>query len=302
MAVFNGEKYLEEQIRSLQAQTDGDWELVAVDDASLDGSFSILLAMAQKDERLRVFRNERNVGYVANFSKALSLATGDFMCFCDQDDRWRPKKIARLRSVLEKNKHTMLVYSDLEVCDESLRPVHGSFWRRAGIRPLAGKPGARIVLRNLAPGCSMMFRREVAALYSRLPEKKPFMHDHLALILASFLGRIDFTREKLVLYRQHGANSIGAFSGSPADRAAACRNLEEKIAFFRALPEAPIDLGRLERFAAVLRDGSVWPRPDLARYFLFLRSDRLRDQLLGWAEMLLPSVYNKLRNLQRRSS
>ena len=62
MPVYQAEEYLEETIRSVQGQTYDNWELIAVDDDSADGSFRLLASMAQKDGRIRPIRQEGNGG------------------------------------------------------------------------------------------------------------------------------------------------------------------------------------------------------------------------------------------------
>ena len=74
LCVYNGERYLEQQVESLFHQSRGPDEIVAVDDASSDRSFAILQALAQRSAiPMRVHRNETNLGYRRNFERAMSL-------------------------------------------------------------------------------------------------------------------------------------------------------------------------------------------------------------------------------------
>jgi glycosyltransferase involved in cell wall biosynthesis len=190
MAIYNGKRYLKEQIDSILGQSHRHIELVIVDDASTDGSYELASEIASHDSRIRLERNEHNLGYAANFIKALSLTKGPSAAFADQDDVWRPEKIETLLKLLNENPENRLAYSDLEVVDERLNRTHRSFWREAGIRPLSGRPDERIFLRNPAPGCSMLFRGDIRDRFVGLPVPMPFMHDHLAFILAAGLGRV----------------------------------------------------------------------------------------------------------------
>lgn len=86
MPCFNPGPLAAEAIRSLQRQTCPDWELIAVDDGSSDGSFRILEDWARADPRIRPVRLARNGGAARARNIGLSLATGDYLCFLDADD------------------------------------------------------------------------------------------------------------------------------------------------------------------------------------------------------------------------
>ena len=86
MATYNGAKYLREQIDSILAQTIQDFELVVCDDCSSDDTWDILKQYSDADKRIKVFRNESNMGFKRNFEKAMSLCGGDYIALSDQDD------------------------------------------------------------------------------------------------------------------------------------------------------------------------------------------------------------------------
>ncbi|MGG7566153.1 glycosyltransferase family 2 protein [Rhodovulum sp. DZ06] len=86
MPCFNPGPLAAEAIRSLQRQTCPDWELVAVDDGSSDGSFRILEDWARADPRIRAVRLAQNGGAARARNIGLSLAGGDYLCFLDADD------------------------------------------------------------------------------------------------------------------------------------------------------------------------------------------------------------------------
>lgn len=86
MPCFNPGPLVAEAVRSLQRQTCPDWELIAVDDGSSDGSFRILEDWARADPRVRPVRLARNGGAARARNIGLTLATGDYLCFLDADD------------------------------------------------------------------------------------------------------------------------------------------------------------------------------------------------------------------------
>jgi glycosyltransferase involved in cell wall biosynthesis len=76
LCTYNGERFLEELLESLLAQTYEPLEIVVVDDHSSDDTWAILNRYAEKDSRFRLYRNNENLGYNRNFEKALGLCKG----------------------------------------------------------------------------------------------------------------------------------------------------------------------------------------------------------------------------------
>jgi glycosyltransferase involved in cell wall biosynthesis len=97
MPVFNGAGYLARAVASVRRQTFADWELLAVDDGSGDGSPEILAALAAEEPRLRLFRRERNGGPAAARNLALRHARGWLIAYLDCDDEYYPDYLAAVR-------------------------------------------------------------------------------------------------------------------------------------------------------------------------------------------------------------
>lgn len=297
MAAHNGEKYLKRQAESILRQTYSYLELIIADDASTDGTFDLAQKIASSDSRVKVLRNAKNMGFVKNFLAVTSSCKGDFIFFSDQDDWWEPRKVEILKTLLEKNEKNMLAYSDLEICDEDLGVTHDSFWREAGIKPQKGFLGEKALLRNLAPGCSMAFRRAVADQIGVLGPELPFVHDHLVFGVAACLGSIVYSREKLVKYRQHPANNIGAFYPSIMDRRRFVEDLRKKIEIFKRIDfkNYGVSLKKLEKFCDQWSGSQIRGSILFLPYLLFLRKDTVKDKALGLFECILPGIYKKLR-------
>src|SRR3954471_19806627 len=96
LATYNGEKYLAKQLESLFRQTYENIEIIAVDDCSNDKTLEILNEHAKRHRNMKVFVNELNLGFIKNFDKGCSLASGEFIAPCDQDDYWDPFKMEKL--------------------------------------------------------------------------------------------------------------------------------------------------------------------------------------------------------------
>ena len=298
LAVYNGERYLKEQLDSLLEQTYTNIEVIVIDDDSRDGSFEIAQSVAEADKRIKVYKNQKNIGLIGNFLKGLSYAKGEFVCFCDQDDYWRPDKVEILKGLLEEREINMLSYSDIEICDEKLNLIYPSFWRQAGIGPVNGRLGELSFLKNIAPGCSVMFRKKVKDILVKIATDAPFMHDHLAVIIASGLGRLVYSKEKLVKYRQHPGNNIGAFYNSLINKERIARELKEKLTYCfnnPVLKDLPFRWKRLQGFYASHEKGGLFIRLGFLKYYLFLRNATFWDKALGFIECALPDLYYWLR-------
>lgn len=91
--VYNLENYIEKTIRSLQALTYNNLEIVIVDDGSTDSSLSIIQKIASEDSRI-IFVSQSNGGAAKARNTGLTLATGEFITFVDGDDMLSPNAIA----------------------------------------------------------------------------------------------------------------------------------------------------------------------------------------------------------------
>src|ERR1700741_3685870 len=101
LCTYNGEKFLEKQLDSIFLQDYSNLEIVVVDDCSKDNTWDILQRYAHNNERLRLYRNRRNLGYSRNFEKAIKLCRGDLIALADQDDIWEKEKIRILANSMD---------------------------------------------------------------------------------------------------------------------------------------------------------------------------------------------------------
>ena len=91
MASYNGSKYIKNQIQSILIQLNNKDQLIIVDDCSIDNTLQIIKNF--KDSRIKLIKNNRNVGVVATFQKAMKFAKGDIIFLSDQDDEWLDNKV-----------------------------------------------------------------------------------------------------------------------------------------------------------------------------------------------------------------
>lgn len=201
MAVHNGEAYLGPQTASILSQLRHGDEIVAVDDCSQDRSLFVLDQIA--DPRLRIYRNEKNLGVVGTFERALSLSTGDIIFLSDQDDLWLSGKLAAALRVFASRPEVTMVATDAAVIDENGETIAPSFFAQRG----RFAPGAlHNFVRNKYLGCTLSFRREMLPLFLPIPPDVP-MHDIWFGLLNAIYGRTHFIDEPLIAYRRHRRNA-----------------------------------------------------------------------------------------------
>lgn len=215
MATYNGERYLEEQLRSIAAQHLLPAELVVSDDGSTDTTLEILSAFARHAPfPIRILPRHDRLGFADNFLHAAAACSSDLVAFSDQDDVWLPHKLATAHGRLTAD-GSLLAMHRLTLVDDDLVPygIHDQgIERDMCFAPLALDPYIT------GWGNTMLFHRDLALLIPRTerprqPEaQRPLSHDTWIYVLAAALGRVSHIHEPLILYRQHEANIYGVAS------------------------------------------------------------------------------------------
>ena len=109
MATYNGEQFLDEQLRSLNEQVKPPREMVVCDDQSTDRTRDLLTRFARKASfPVKLFTNDRRLGWRENFLQAAKLCSSEYIAFCDQDDIWLKEKLAVVESYLRRNQCMLL--------------------------------------------------------------------------------------------------------------------------------------------------------------------------------------------------
>lgn len=198
MATYNGARFIGAQLESLAQQTRLPEELVVTDDASSDGTAELVERFAASAPfRVRLERNPTNLGFNANFNRAVSLASGDLVFISDQDDIWYPDKIAAAADFLERRPGLAAAINDEDLADGAARPLGATFL--GNVRKLGYDD-----LYHVA-GCCTVMRKELAALL--LPFPAIGNYDGWIAQVADRLALRGVLDRPLQLYRRHGGNS-----------------------------------------------------------------------------------------------
>lgn len=116
MPSYNCGEYVEDTIRSVQAQTYVNWEIIFVDDCSTDDTIARVSAIKEKDPRIRLYQNKGNLGAAVSRNKALREVKGRWVAFLDSDDQWMPDKLEKQVRFMEENgyKFSYTCYSEMD--------------------------------------------------------------------------------------------------------------------------------------------------------------------------------------------
>jgi len=103
MPSYNCGKYVEQTIRSVQAQTHQNWEIIFVDDCSIDDTIKLVSELRGQDSRIKLIKNPVNSGAAVSRNNALREAKGRWIAFLDSDDLWEPSKLEKQVKFMEVN-------------------------------------------------------------------------------------------------------------------------------------------------------------------------------------------------------
>jgi len=207
MATYNGDRFVREQVESILEQLHPHDELIVVDDASKDHTAALVEGFA--DPRLRLFRHERNAGYVRTFQEALTQASGEILLLSDQDDVWLPGH----REALARAARTSgVAASNLSVLG---RPggLPGPYGQRDwALRHQDSRRPRRNLTAVLAGnrpyfGCAMAFDSSMRDLILPFPTFLYESHDLWIAICGNVARRMVHLEDRTVARRLHDANT-----------------------------------------------------------------------------------------------
>jgi glycosyltransferase involved in cell wall biosynthesis len=199
LPVYNGERFLREQVSSILGQTGVNVRLVLLDDGSTDNSLTLVENLAEDDSRV-VAERQQNSGLISAVARLLTFIDTPYFALSDQDDVWDSEKLARSVQAL-RAPGVKLVYSDVRLIDEQGRLVEESYWRSRRIKPVSGKNLLPVIFRNPIIGHTIVATSDVAQQVGTIPI--------WLAAAAARLGFVDYINDQLGSYRVHSSNVVG---------------------------------------------------------------------------------------------
>lgn len=226
MCTYNGSKYLREQLESIASQIRKPDELIVCDDHSKDETTKIIERFAKEAPfTVKLYVNAVNIGVVGNFEKAISMCDGDLVALADQDDIWMPEKLHLEEELFNHSPEVGLVFTNAELIDADSNPLPYDLWtteafdERRQMLMKRGRAFDTLLEGNVVTGATMMFRNNLRNVFLPFPKvpnnkiKNCIIHDYWIALVFSAVTEVRFIAQKLVRYRQHQSQLIGASLG-----------------------------------------------------------------------------------------
>ena len=246
LSSYNGEKYIREQLDSILSQEGVEVQLLIRDDGSTDGTRSILAEYEQQWENISVMYGT-NVGVIQSFFLLLEQAGNyPYVALADQDDVWLKQKLKRAIERIEKEEnnkkvsnHKKSIEKNYAKCkigssEKQKELCHRSDVRKEYKEPVVYCSAKQLVdaklyplpspikypnirtefgnalVENMCTGCTCVINRAMVQLLKGKQPKFTIMHDFWIYLVGTCFGTVIYDEESYILYRQHGANELGA--------------------------------------------------------------------------------------------
>lgn len=213
IATYNGESYIIDQLASIYNQTRCPDEVIICDDKSTDNTVNVIREFIKANElstSWKVYTNERNLGFIKNFLRAISLTTGDIIFLSDQDDVFYETKFERMAEILLSNEGCELINANYEIIDKD-----GNTVKDARSKARVRKKGLRKIeftewlYESSFPGFSMGFKSVIRDKLRYCNIEHCYGHDQLISLLAISDDADYETSEVLSGYRSYEGNTTG---------------------------------------------------------------------------------------------
>ncbi len=208
MPSYNHEKYIHDSISSILKQTFDDFELIIIDDASIDNSRDIINFFKKKDPRIKVKFHQKNLGTAKTINEALKISKGDFIAFTASDDIWLPHKLKTQMKVLNEN-DKLVVWSDGQLINEKNELIGKTFLERHNARNKKknGNLFESLLRGNYIFGTTRILKRDNIKNIE-FDEQFKHLNDYKFEVELAKNFQYHFIPEDLAYYRHHQDNTV----------------------------------------------------------------------------------------------
>jgi glycosyltransferase involved in cell wall biosynthesis len=218
LCTYNGEKYIDRQLKSILYQTKRVDEIIVCDDFSTDKTRSIIESFVSSNPCLIKFiANETRLGPIGNFEKAISKCTGSYIFLSDQDDIWQENKVEKIMDFFKKHPKALLVFTNGDLINEKEELLNKTLWSEWGFtteKQLKWKNNRNaffdlICNDNKVTGATAAFRKSLLQLALPFKIVDGMWHDGWLSLHAAAQSGLFFLPENLIQYRLHSNQQVG---------------------------------------------------------------------------------------------
>lgn len=210
LCTCNGEKYIYEQLESIFMQSIMPDEVIICDDCSDDKTVSVINRFIEEHNVcIRLIKNKYRLGVTKNFEQALLYCKGDVIFLSDQDDIWENDKVAEIIKAFKKFPICNAVFANAELIDAKGHDLGDSLWNNIKFKQQKYSYNIEdFIGKRFVTGATLAVKK--AFINSITPFPEEWLHDGWIAINASLTSSIYSVDKKLIKYRQHDSNVLGA--------------------------------------------------------------------------------------------
>lgn len=213
---YNNSAYIADTIKSVLGQTYKNLEVVVADDKSTDNTVEIVEALAKEDERVKLYKNEENLGMSGNWNHCLELCQGEFIKLICADDMLDKEAIEKEAGILTQYPEIVMVESDTRLVDINGKKT-GVFKRYPKKGIVDGKKVAKcsLMLNNFfgAP-VNNTFRKSILDKVKGFDPDFTYILDFDMWVRIACLGKIYIIHEELNSFRIRNDSNTGDMIGN----------------------------------------------------------------------------------------
>lgn len=212
LCTYNGSQYIKQQLDSILNQTQLVDEIIVCDDISRDDTIKIIESYNLPE--IKIYVNQKNLGSVKNFEKAIKLCSGDIIFLADQDDIWLHNKVEVLINYFKLNKNISVLATNGFCINEKNEVLeHYTVWDVPEFFREKNIPFQYFDLMNftvnIATGASMAVRKNYIETILPIPTIKEMFHDEWFALNAAKINSFELLNDKLFSYRIHSNQQVG---------------------------------------------------------------------------------------------
>ncbi|MEN2776301.1 glycosyltransferase [Acetivibrio clariflavus] len=211
MATYNGERYIEQQLKSILDQTLQPDEVIISDDNSSDNTCEIIKKFIKKnslEKSWKLFVNDINLGYPQNFYAAMSKCKGDIVFLADQDDIWKNDKIEKMVDILEKNPKIDVLSCNHSLIDDNGKVIRSYIHRTGNKKSFLYPIYTKDVLRGFHwLGMTIAYRNTFYKKIEKSLDGSGIAHDFALCVTAASQKAFYFYSYIGAFHRRHSNNT-----------------------------------------------------------------------------------------------